>query len=56
MTKTIETFDLTKFGDLVAVDRLDISVKQGEVFAARTEWRRKNYGALHKLFYAVPLL
>lgn len=34
MTKTIETFDLTKkFGDLVAVDRLNISVEQGEVFA-----------------------
>jgi ABC-2 type transport system ATP-binding protein len=34
LTKTIETFDLTKkFGDLVAVDRLNISVEQGEVFA-----------------------
>ena len=34
MSKTIETFDLTKkFGDLVAVDRLNISVEQGEVFA-----------------------
>jgi ABC-2 type transport system ATP-binding protein len=34
LSKTIETFDLTKkFGDLVAVDRLNISVEQGEVFA-----------------------
>ncbi|MGA9387943.1 MAG: ATP-binding cassette domain-containing protein [Candidatus Bathyarchaeia archaeon] len=33
MNKTIETFDLTKcFGDLVAVDKLSISVEQGEVF------------------------
>jgi ABC-2 type transport system ATP-binding protein len=30
----IEMFDLVnKFGDLVAVDRLGISVEQGEVFA-----------------------
>lgn len=34
MNRTIETFDLTKkFGDLVAVDKLNISVEQGEVFA-----------------------
>jgi ABC-2 type transport system ATP-binding protein len=33
LNKTIETFDLTKrFGDLVAVDKLSISVEQGEVF------------------------
>jgi ABC-2 type transport system ATP-binding protein len=33
LNKTIETFDLTKrFGDLVAVDKLNISVEQGEVF------------------------
>jgi ABC-2 type transport system ATP-binding protein len=34
LNKTIETFDLTKkFGDFVAVDKLNISVDQGEVFA-----------------------
>jgi ABC-2 type transport system ATP-binding protein len=34
LNKTIETFDLTKkFGDFVAVDKLNISVEQGEVFA-----------------------
>jgi ABC-2 type transport system ATP-binding protein len=33
LNKTIETFDLTKrFGDLVAVDKLNVSVEQGEVF------------------------
>lgn len=33
MNKTIETFDLTKrFGELVAVDKLNIHVEQGEVF------------------------
>ncbi len=33
LNKTIETFNLTKrFGDLVAVDKLNISVEQGEVF------------------------
>jgi ABC-2 type transport system ATP-binding protein len=33
LSKTIETFDLTKkFSDLVAVDKLNISVEQGEVF------------------------
>jgi ABC-type multidrug transport system ATPase subunit len=34
LNRTIETFDLTKkLSDLVAVDILDISVEQGEVFA-----------------------
>jgi len=34
LNKTIETFDLTKkFGDFVAVDKLNIDVDQGEVFA-----------------------
>jgi ABC-2 type transport system ATP-binding protein len=34
LNRTIETFDLTKkFGDLVAVDKLNIGVEQGEVFA-----------------------
>lgn len=34
MNKMIQTFDLTKkFGDLVAVDKLNIGVEQGEVFA-----------------------
>jgi ABC-2 type transport system ATP-binding protein len=33
LNKTIETVDLTKrFGDLVAVDKLNISVERGEVF------------------------
>lgn len=33
MAKTIETFNLTKkYGDLVAVDRLNIAVEQGEMF------------------------
>jgi ABC-2 type transport system ATP-binding protein len=33
LDKTIETFDLMKkFGDLVAVDKLNISVEKGEVF------------------------
>jgi ABC-2 type transport system ATP-binding protein len=34
LNRTIETFDLTKkFGDFIAVDKLNISVDQGEVFA-----------------------
>lgn len=33
MSKAIETFDLTKrFGEVVAVDELNISVEQGEIF------------------------
>ena len=33
MSKAIETFDLTKrFGEVVAVDKLNIDVEQGEIF------------------------